>query len=104
MNVETMGALLFAFALITSLVTQGVKKILDDMGAEYASNVVVAIVSLAVAGGGTSIYYIWNNYEWTTLHIVCIFLMAIANWLAAMFGYDKVMQTITQVAALFKRK
>lgn len=104
MNVEVMGALLFAFALITSLVTQGVKKILDSIKAEYASNVVVAVVSLAVAGAGTAIYYMWNNYEWTTLHIICIFLMAIANWLVAMFGYDKVIQTITQVAALFKRK
>ena len=104
MNVEVMGALLFAFALITSLMTQGIKMFLESMDAKYASNVVAAVVSIAVAGAGTSIYYIWNNYDWTTLHIICIFLMAIANWLVAMFGYDKVMQTITQVAALLKRK
>lgn len=104
MNVEIMGVLLMAFALVTSLLTQGIKKLLDGMKAEYASNILVAAVSMVVAGSGTAIFYIWNNYEWTTLHIICIFLMALANWLAAMCGYDKVMQTITQVAALFKRK
>ena len=103
MNVEIMGALLMAFALVTSLLTQGIKKFLDGMKVKYASNIVVAAVSMAVAGSGTAIFYIWNNYEWTTLHIICIFLMAVANWLVAMFGYDKVIQTITQVAALFKK-
>ncbi|MBP3577717.1 MAG: hypothetical protein J6K15_06370 [Lachnospiraceae bacterium] len=104
MTVEIMGALLFAFALATALITQGLKNLLDSMKVKYASNMVAAVVSVAVAGAGTSIYYIWNNYEWTSLHIICIFLMMVANWLAAMFGYDKVMQTMTQIAAAFKRK
>ena len=104
MNVETMGILLMVFALVTSLLTQGIKKLLDELNVSYASNIVVAAVSMVVAGSGTAIFYIWNNYEWTTLHIICIFLMAVANWLAAMFGYDKVIQTMTQVAALFKKK
>ena len=97
MTVETFLMLLAIFATITSLLTEGVKNLLDTLKVKYASNIVVLLVAFVVGGAGTSIFYVWNQYEWTSLNVICIFLMALANWLVAMFGYDKVMQAITQI-------
>lgn len=92
---------LATLAVITSLVTNKVKEVLDNKKVKYASNIVVLVVAIVVGGVGTSVFYLWNNYEWTTLNIICIFLMCVANWLAAMFGYDKTKQTIEQVREIF---
>lgn len=97
MTVETFLVLLAIFATVTSLLTEGVKTFLDSLKVKYASNIVVLIVAFVVGGAGTSIFYVWNQYEWTSLNVICIFLMALANWLVAMFGYDKVMQAILQI-------
>lgn len=97
MTVETFLVLLAIFATVTSLLTEAVKTFLDSLKVKYASNIVVLIVAFVVGGAGTSIFYVWNQYEWTSLNIICIFLMALANWLVAMFGYDKVMQAILQI-------
>ena len=97
MTVEIFLTLLAAFALITSLLTEAVKAFLADMEVTYASNIIVLIVAVAVGGIGTPVFYMWNHYEWTSLNIICIFLMMCANWLVAMVGYDKVMQAIAQL-------
>ena len=97
MTVELFLILLTTLSVITSICTEGIKKLLDSIKIKYASNVIVLFVSVIVGGVGTSIFYIWNNFEWTTLHIICIFLMVCANWLGAMIGYDKVMQAIEQI-------
>lgn len=97
MTVELFLILLTILSIITSMFTEGIKKFLDSLKVKYASNVIVLFVAVIVGGVGTSIFYIWNNFEWTTLHIICIFLMMCANWLGAMLGYDKVMQAIAQI-------
>lgn len=100
MTLEIFLILLFALSLITSLLTQGVKLFLDRQKAEYSSNVVVLCVSILVGGFGTAIFYRWNDYAWTSLNIIIIFLMTVANWLVAMLGYDKIKQTIVQVVTV----
>lgn len=100
MTLETFMILLFVLALVTSLLTEGIKKFLDRQKEAYSSNVLVFCVSIVVGGLGTAIFYRWNNYAWTSLNIIVIFLMTVANWLVAMLGYDKVKQTIVQVAAV----
>ena len=97
MTVETMLALLMAFAAITSVVVEGVKKFLDEMKVKYASNIVVLIVALVIGCGGTAIYYVNCQISFNALTSVYLAIMGIGNWLAAMLGYDKVKQAITQV-------
>jgi ABC-type methionine transport system permease subunit len=96
MTVEIFLSLLAFFSVVTSLFTEAVKKLLDSINITYASNVVVLLVAALVGGGGTAIFYVWNCYQWTTMHIICIFLMVCANWLCSMVGYDKVIQAVTQ--------
>ncbi len=89
-------ALLMAFAVVTSYVTEAVKKVLDGLGAVYASNIVVLIVSMIVGGAGTIIAYILLGVAINFVNILCAGLMAIAVWMCAMLGYDKVLQMVEQ--------
>lgn len=97
MTVEIFLVLLTALSIVTSLLTEGMKKVLDSLKVKYASNILALCVAVVVGGAGTAIFYLWNDYQWTTLNIICIFLMMCANWLGAMLGYDKVMQAIKQI-------
>lgn len=100
MTIENFMALLAILATVTSTFTEGIKKFLDSLNKKYASNVVVLCVSIIVGGVGTVVFYLWNDYAWTSLNIICIFLMICANWYASMFGYDKAKQTFTQIVAM----
>ena len=97
MTVEMFLALLTILSIVTSLLTQGMKAFLDSLKVTYASNVLVLAVAIVVGGVGTAVFYMWNDIAWTTLNIICIFLMICANWLGAMLGYDKVIQAIKQM-------
>lgn len=97
MTVELFLILLTILSVATSLFTEGVKMLLDSLNLKYASNIVVLFVSIIVGGIGTVVFYLWNDIAWTSLNIICLFLMICANWLCAMVGYDKVMQAITQI-------
>ena len=98
MTVTTFITLLTAFSTITSLCTQGVKKILDEKKIAYASNVLVAIIACIVGIGGTAVYYVLNSVQFDIANTTCMILMGLATSLGATVGYDKVVQTIKQCA------
>lgn len=97
MSVQIFLILLTIFAVITSLLTQGVKKFLDGVKVKYASNIVVLIIAVLVGVGGMLIYYTLNGVPFIATNIIYILLMALANWLGAMLGYDKIKQAISQI-------
>lgn len=97
MTVTTFLILLTICAAITSLVTEGVKKLLDDAKVIYASNILVLIVALIVGCGATALYYVNYQVPFNALNSVYLALMGVANWLGAMLGYDKVKQAIEQI-------
>lgn len=84
---------------MTSLLTEGIKKFLDGMGASYASNILVLIVAVITGCGTTALYYVNYQVPFNALNSVYLALMGIANWLGAALGYDKVRQTVAQVSA-----
>lgn len=98
MTVELFLAMLMFYSTATSLVTEGLKKI-NYIKEKVPYNIVVLVVAMVVGCGLTSIYYIANGIPWTTLNIIYLVLMGIANWLGAMVGYDKVKQLIGQIGA-----
>lgn len=97
MTWEKILILLAILSVVTSLLTEGVKKFLDSLKVKYAANIVVLIVSVIIGGAGTIVFYMANGIAWTTLNIICVFIMIVMNWLGAMLGYDKVVQAITQM-------
>lgn len=93
----TIMTLLAAFAAITSLVTEGVKKFLDGLKVHYASNILVLIIALVIGCGGTALYLVNQEVPFTALTAVYLAIMGLGNWLAAMLGYDKVKQAADQI-------
>ena len=100
MTIALFMGLLVVLAVVVSLITEAVKKALESNGAKYSSNLVVLIVSVVVGAGGTILTYIFMGIAFTVTNILCIALMALAVWLGAMVGYDKVLQMIEQFKAL----
>ena len=97
MTVTVFLILLTACAVVTSLLTEGVKKFLEGLGISYAANILVLIIALIVGCGATAIYYVNYQVPFNALNSVYLALMGVANWLGAMLGYDKVKQAITQL-------
>lgn len=97
MTFEVFMCLLAIIATATSLITEGVKKTLEIFNVRYVTNIVVLCVSIVVGGLGTCVFYLWHGYDWSMNNIIWILLMTGANWLGSMIGYDKVIQTITQI-------
>ena len=88
--------LLTGCSTLTSLIVQGIKKIMDDKGKQYSANLLACIVGLVVGIGVTATYYVLASIAFTTINIVCMILMGGASALVAMVGYDKVIQMIAQ--------
>lgn len=99
MTVQVFLILLTVFATVTALLTEAVKKFLDERKVTYASNMVVLIVALIIGCGGTAIYYVNAQVPFNELNSVYLALMGVANWVGAMVGYDKVRQAISQIGA-----
>lgn len=99
MTVTTFLIILAACATITSLLTEGIKKFLDEQKVSYASNVLVLFIAIIIGCGATALYYVNYSVPFTALNSVYLALMGIANWLGATLGYDKVLQTIAQIRA-----
>lgn len=100
MTLTLFMALLVILAMCVSLITEAVKKFLDDAGIKYSANIVVLIVAVIVGAGGTALMYLFMGIAFTPPNIVCMVLMAVAVWVGAMVGYDKVIQMIEQLKNL----
>lgn len=97
MTVTAFMVILTACAAATSLLTEGMKKLLDGMKVKYASNILVLILAVIVGCGSTALYYANAKVPFTALNSVYLALMGVANWLGATLGYDKVKQTVLQL-------
>jgi uncharacterized membrane protein YczE len=95
MNVTMFLTLLAAFALLSSLITEGIKNLVKDRE-NLPTNIVAIIIGLLVGGVGTGFYYVLNDITFDSHNIIYLILMGFANGLCAMVGYDKFMQTLQQ--------
>ena len=98
MNTVTFLILLSAFSVLSSLVTEGVKKIASDK-ANLPYNIVALVVALIIGGIGCGIYYQLNAIPFDVNNIIYMVLMGLASGLSATVGYDKVKQAIEQITS-----
>lgn len=92
---------LFATALvitsaITGLVTEALKKILDESEKKYKPNILAMIVSIVVSVCVIVGYVLYTDTAFTVQTAVVGVALIVLSWLCAMLGYDKVIQTISQ--------
>lgn len=87
--------LLAAFSSISGLITEGIKKLINDKK-NLSYNLLALIVALIVGGVGCVIYYQLTGIPYTTNNIIYIVLMGLSSGLSSMVGYDKIKQMIQQ--------
>lgn len=92
----TIELFLFLFtigSLVSSLLTEALKKLNKTL-----STNIIALIDAAMVGlCGTVSAYVVMGIPWTPVNIICIILMTFCIWIGSMIGYDKVMQTIAQL-------
>ena len=88
--------LLAAFASVSGLITEAIKKLRSDKE-NLSYNIIALVVALVVGITGCCIYYVFFSIPFTTNNIICIGLMGLASGLVSMLGYDKIKQTILQL-------
>ncbi len=96
-NLQTflMGVLITS--ALTGLATEAVKNILDEHNKRYHANTLAGVIAL-VLSTAIGIGYVAITGGGFTAQVVCsLVALVFMSWLCAMVGYDKVIQTISQI-------
>lgn len=88
---------LLVVSLMTSLVTEAFKKLMDEMEIEYKPNILAALISIITSAMCILIYVFYCGVTITNQFIAAGFALVILSFLCATVGYDKVKQTINQI-------
>ena len=99
MTIEIFLLLLVAGSTVASLLTETIKKFEQNKGVHTKNNIIALILAVVIGGIGTVSYYLIEGIPFNVVNILGILGMIVANWIGAMIGYDKVIQTIQQIGA-----
>lgn len=97
MSVELFMILLIAGCSISIVLTEAVKKFLENSKKDSSANVIAFINAFIVGCLGMIGSYIVLEISFTAANIVAIIAMVILIWIGAMVGYDKAIQLVTQL-------
>ena len=95
----TLITALAGLSAFTSLVVEGVKKLLDEKQIQYSANLLAVIVSVASTLLLSILYVIYQSISVTPQVIVTMIALMIFSFLSSTVGYDKVKQLIEQLTA-----
>lgn len=90
--------LLSSFSVISGLITEAIKKLVNDK-ANLSYNVLALCVALIVGCVGCGLYYQLNYICFSVNNIIYMILMGFASGLVAMLGFDKVKQAVIQLTS-----
>ena len=97
MNTGVMLSALAIVSALTTLTVQGIKKMLDEQGKTYKSNLLAGIVSIVLSVACVIGYVLYFGQPFTVQTGVLTVAFAFLSWLCAMVGYDKVKMLIEQL-------
>lgn len=96
---------LFTFgSMLCGVITEAIKNAYKNADKPYSANVIALVDALVVGGLGTATAYMLMGIPWTVNNIICLVLMCVVIWLGAMVGFDKILQTISQISNLPTKK
>ena len=104
MSITLFITILTIGGMVTALLTEAIKKMYANMNKAYSPNIIALVNAIVVGCGGTAVVYMLGGIEWSVNNIICLVLMAVSVWIASMLGFDKVIQTVNQIANLNKEK
>ena len=90
-------------SMACGLITEAVKKCYENAGRDYSANIIALVDALVVGGVGTAVAYMLMGIDWTVNNIICLVLMIVCIWLGAMLGFDKIKQTLEQIAVIIPK-
>lgn len=93
MTVQLFMFLFTIGSLVASMLTEALKKAYKDISA----NILALVDAIVVGIFGTVASYILMGIAFNAPNVICIFLMTACIWIGSMIGYDKVIQTISQL-------
>ena len=93
---ETVLMLLLICSCMTTLITEAVKKMIPAQ-TEYSKNILAGLVAIVVGVLVSIGYCILTHTAATPEVVVYAVCLVILSWICAMVGYDKVIQTLTQI-------
>ena len=82
---------------MTGLATEAIKKILAEYSKNYYANTLAGIVSVILSVAIGVGYMMISGISFTSQSIIYLVALVFISWLCAMVGYDKVVQTISQI-------
>ena len=97
MPISFMTTALLVVSLLTNFTVEGVKKLLNESGKSYSSNVLAAILSIVLSGGVCVVYLIMNDVSFSLKIGVEIAVLMYLGFLVSTVGYDKVLQMLKQI-------
>ena len=93
MTVELFMTLLTICAVVSSLITEALKKT-----SIFKSNNILALIVSVLTGAFAVVFtYIRLGISFNTLNIMYLIAFVVANFVSCTVGYDKVVQTIKQI-------
>lgn len=101
MSFSFMIPALLAISLLTNLTVEAFKKLLDDAGVSYSSNILAVILSIVLSAVASAFYLILNGIAFNLGIAIQIVVLMYLSFLVATLGYDKIVQTLKQIAAAF---
>ena len=88
MNFETFLLLLMIVSVLTGLVTEGIKKLLDEAKKPYRSNLLAGVVAVILSIAVDTGYMILTETLMNEKMAVILIALVLLSWLCAMVGYD----------------
>lgn len=96
MTLELFLLLLLIVSTLTGLVTEAIKKQLQERDKKYYANALAGYVSIGVSIVIGIAYVILVAAAINAQLFVYLIALVLLSWLSAMVGYDKVIQAISQ--------
>lgn len=97
MNIALFLVLFTILEIATPLVVEGIKVTLKGIGVKYNSTVIALITAIVLSGITGVFTYISRDINFTVINTFYIVFLAIANWLGATLGYDKVKEILVNI-------
>lgn len=97
MNSGFLLSVLAGISALTTLTVEAIKKILDEQGKPYSSNMLAVCTSFAITVLGSIMYLLYYSIPFTVQVAVVLVCLVFLSFLIATVGYDKVKQLLEQV-------
>ena len=88
---------LVVISALTGLTVEAIKKILNEKGIQYSSNLLAVIVAGVLTLAISVCYILYNAIPITVQTVITIIALMFLSFLSSTCGYDKVIQLLRQI-------